>query len=56
VKNEATKSRLLKVRREGGSIVLAVGQHLPQDWQFVKVTRLVTQDAAEVVLSIRKVE
>lgn len=55
MKNKATTSRLLKVRREGGSIVLAVGSILPLDWCYVKLTRVSEEDGI-VTIMIEKVK
>ena len=46
---------VIKVRHEGGSIVLAVGKLLPPDWHFVRVGRSKTDRAGNIVLLVKKI-
>ncbi len=49
------KSKYVKVRLEGGSVVLTVGSSIPKDWKLVEVATQVSKDGQRRVLTIVKV-
>lgn len=49
------KSKYVKVRLEGGSVVLTVGSAIPKDWKLVEIIVKASKDGLRRVLTIVKV-
>ena len=45
----------VKVRREGGTIVLTVGKRIPPDWKLVSIKERKCSDENKRILEIKKV-
>ena len=49
------RRKFIKVRREGGSVVLTLGDSIPKDWKLVEVIEKASKDSHKRVLEIVKV-
>lgn len=49
------RSKYIKVRSEGGSVVLTLGKIIPKEWKLVEITVKASRDGDKRVLTIVKV-
>ncbi len=48
-------SKFIKVRLEGGSVVLTLGKIIPKEWKLVEIKVKASKDGDKRVLTIAKV-